>query len=277
MTEYYNRQKVNSRHLVYFSKPENNELYYYKFDTQSWVKVTPLDRLPYDLCSYRIEGKDDTQVIVTCHDSYRLSSVIPENTDHQEMLRQKQWRDELVGPGKEFDFLTSNNQWQKGVVSWIKADIIPGVLHIGNRNHPHISCGKDVNGYHYKESNRFTKSCTHTPIITEKELNEEKIQQDIWKQRAVDKDNMVIQLKKSLKMYVPKNFKTYAYNSSLGRVGFIDTLPYYTSLKKCPFEITKQVIVELIEEDKKEEYLNKTDNTENIGLIALVSKNFKEK
>ena len=251
MTEYYDRQEVNSRHGVYFSEPKIEQLYYYMFDTCSWVKVTPLDRLPYNLCSYRIEEKDDTQVVVTCRDSYRLSNVIPENTDHEEMLRQKKWRDKLVGKGKEFDFLTSNNQWKKGVVCWIKADIIPDVLHIGNRNNPCISFGNDVNGYYYKESNRFAKSCTHTRIITQEELDEEKRQRDLLKQKIIEEDNMVTQLKKSLKMYVIKKYKSAAYGSMCGRVGFIDTLPYYNNLKKCPFEITKQVIVELLEEEKK--------------------------
>ena len=277
MTKYYNRQTINNSHLVYFSKPKNNELYYYNFDTKSWAKVIPLDSLPYGLCSYRIEGKDDTQVIVTCQDSYRLASEIPENTDHEEMLQQKQWRNELVCNGKEFDFLTSKNEWQKGVVCWVKSDIIPGVLNIGNKNFHNIPFCTDINGYYYKESKKIAKSCTHSQIITQKQLIEDKKHKDNIKQQINDEDNLIIELKQNLKMYVPTQFKTHAYNSSCGRTGFIDTISYYNSLKKCPFEITKKVIVEFIEEDKKEEYFNKKNNIENIGLLAFISEKFKNK
>ena len=178
MTEYYNSETVNSRHLVAFSKPTNENKYYYVFEIQQWIKCTPLDNLPYGLCFYKLENRPETELLVTSRDSYRLSDHIPEHTDHEKMLKEKQWRDSIVGKGQEFDFLTSGGTWKKGVVNWTKRDIIPGVIQIGPRSsigaipvNISSSDGSGVDGYYYKESSRLGQSSAHTPFITQEQLD----------------------------------------------------------------------------------------------------------
>ena len=123
----------------------------------------PLDFLPYGLCCFRLVWGTEEKCVITCINSYRLAKEIPEDTDHDFILEEKKWRDEIVQSGAEFDwYLEKNEEWVKGKVCWTKADIIPGVVVIGPRKCPNMNLW----GYYYKESSRFAKSCTYTKIIT---------------------------------------------------------------------------------------------------------------
>ncbi len=58
-------------------------------------------------------------------------------------------------------------------VAWVKADIIPDVLHLKKRRMESELCG-----YYYKESKILAKSQTKTPVITDEQLKEEKEQDE---------------------------------------------------------------------------------------------------
>ena len=105
--ERYNRQKVNS-HLVVISKPkEVSGLKYYDFSTEKWRPVKPFDNLPYGLCSFQFTDeipKDPEKCVVTCHDSYRLSSNPDNEPDNKGMKKEREWREAIVKKGAEMEY-----------------------------------------------------------------------------------------------------------------------------------------------------------------------------
>jgi hypothetical protein len=277
MTEYYDRQTVNDKHLVSFNIPEQKKLYYYEFDKKDWIECYPLDNLPYNLCSFRLELKKEKKCViwktkekcvVTCKDSYRLSETYQEHTDHKFMLAEKKWRDDIVISGAEFDwYLEKTNEWVKGKVCWTKADIIPGVIVIGPRNCPNINGW----GYIYKESKRFAKSCTYTKVFTQEELDEEEKQKQDAVQSINNKEKIVNEWKEKIGMKCPEKYKHLAYRChGSGKFGIVDTLPYYQSLKRYPLEVTKERIAETLPIEDRQKFLEKEYPT--LGLIGLVSK-----
>lgn len=235
MTEYYNAKEVDSRHLVFFPKPDEDiEYYYYVFEEKKWVRCYPIDNLPYDLCSFRLEGKTNEEAVVTCNDSYRLKDYLPneEYFSHEDMLEEKEWRDSIVKDDAEMDFRLSKG-WTKAKVCWTKSDIIPGVVVIGPRKRPNLNSY----GYFYKESLKLAKSCTYTPVITEEELDEEKRRKEEAQLRIDKKKAEANAWKKKIGLQVPEKYKN-ARGFLLGPAAFCDTLPIYQSLEKYPEPVT---------------------------------------
>lgn len=275
MTEYYDREEVNSKHLVLFSKPkEVDGLHYYDFDTQSWIRCYPQDNLPYGLCSYRLEEKTENESVITCHDSYRLSDGFPEYTNHEAMLEEKKWRDEMyeVGKGYEFDWQLEDGEWVKGGICWTKADIIPGVCVIGPRDCPNLNGW----GYHYKESKRYAKASTYTHIITQEELDEEQRQKDEARERYLKRQQRIADWKQKLPRLCPKEYVRCANSGGglCGPIAFYDILPYYLSLKRDPNETTLESILSRMDpEDAVKIRESLKDNPTMIGLLGLVSQN----
>lgn len=269
MTEYYDPYLLKTRHAVYFNNPKSQfpkTLYYYDFDTESWIRCYPHSRLPYNLYCFTLDGFPDDKVVVTCKNSYRLSETIPifENINKEFMKNEKKWRDELVVDGAEFDFNSHSNYWAKGVVCWTKSDIIPGVIVGGQLTHPNINGF----GHIYKEDKKLAKSCTHTSFLTQDEINKqielERIHNEYNKKL---KDNVK---KYTLKvgMKVPKEYRACAYTSGgfCGRMGFIDPLPFYQTLKRHPTEITLDNIKLLVGKEEADNI--NIDNKFELCIIA---------
>ena len=144
---------------------DDNDLYYFDFSDNTWVKCEPIEKLPYNLCKYQIKNSDHT--FITCTDSYRLIDNLDDALSNDEMYKEKEWRDTIVKK-EELD-LYAKGEWHKMVVAWKKADIIPDVLHLQRRRNASNLCG-----YFYKESKSLAKSCSKTPVITEEQLQKEK-------------------------------------------------------------------------------------------------------
>lgn len=274
MTEYYDRKTVNNRHSIRFPQPQDDGYHYYDFDTQTWFRCYPQDRLPYGLCSFRLEGKDESQSVVTCLDSYRLSKNIPKHTDHDEMLAEKEWRDDMYNTGKayEFDWQLNDGTWVKGGIAWTKADIVPGVCMIGPRDHPNVNGW----GYYYKESRRYAKACTHTPVIIQEELDEEKKKQEEAQERIKTRKRKVAEWKKKLRRLSPKEFVHLANQGSgfSGSIGFYDLLPYYLSLKRDPNETTvESILVRMSPEDTEMTRKSLKEIPTLTGLFEFVDQN----
>ena len=97
MQERYNRQEVNCRHAVYFSKPKaNDSLYYFDFKKENWIQCQPRDNLPYGLCSYHLDSEPESDVVVTATDSYRLIEDLDNAPDLDEMIKEREWREQIV-------------------------------------------------------------------------------------------------------------------------------------------------------------------------------------
>lgn len=272
MTEYYDREDVNSIHAVLFKNTLwMSHKYYYDFDTEEWIKCYKLDRLPYGLITLQLDnGKTNNQCVVTCEDSYRLADF-PEEINSEFMLNEKKWRDEIVKAGAEFDWLDENETsdcWVKGKVCWTKADIVPGVVLIGPREHPNLNSF----GYFYKESKRFAKSCSYTRIITEEELLQEEEDRQQRIKKLDEEQKMINELSKKIGLKCCKKYIKYAYQClGFGKMSYIDTIEYYKTLTKNPEEITKMRIAETLSEDERQKFLD-TEYKSTIGLIGLVSK-----
>ena len=73
---------------------DDNDLYYFDFSSDKWVKCKPIGRLPYNLCKYQIENSEQT--FVTCTDSYRLIDNLDKALSKDEMYKEKEWRDNVV-------------------------------------------------------------------------------------------------------------------------------------------------------------------------------------
>lgn len=224
MTDYYNCEEVNGRHLVAFQKPEPIEnLHYYDFDLKKWRPVKPIDRLPYGLCSYYFT--DDTfskdRCVVTSEDSYRLS-IEPHLIEDKYLLEEKEWRDKIVEKGAEFEYSHNDGRISRAKVAWTKADIIPGVLLCGPRKNPNIG----GYGYVFKESRKLNRSGTHFEPITEEELEKEQLEKEEAARRKKEEDNIVKYWKDRLPYLIVKGYTD--------TVKVYDTRPMWDTFKKYP-------------------------------------------
>lgn len=270
MTEYYNRNEVNGRHAVFFTKPNFIEgLTYFDFDTETWRPVEPLDNLPYGLCTYKFLDNDpnvvltcpDQLVIVTCHDSYRLSTDPDHERSISEMWEEKEWRDLIAVSGAELDYKTAGDGGYEAKVCWPKSDIIPGVITGGPRRFPNINGF----GYIYKESRKFSKSGTEFPLLSSEELEKVKEEDRISEQRYKENKERISKLKKSLKYYVvsdPENP-----NRALN-VSFYDTVSHYKTLSKYPHAVTFDLVKEYLKGSDNEPVVN-TYTGHQLCFIAL--------
>jgi len=214
----------NFEHLVSFKKEaNNNNLFYFNFSDNTWTQCKPVGQLPYNLCKYQVENSDDT--FITCTDSYRLTDNLDDVLSNDEMYKEKEWRDNVVKGREEID-LFSKDEWHKMIVAWVKADIIPGVLHLRKRRNESDMCG-----YYYKESKNLAKSCTQTPAITEEQLQKEKEQDERTTKYIQEKNDKIDKIEKSLKLFKIKDECHSFYAPSIKDFFFYDTLPYYQSLK----------------------------------------------
>lgn len=268
--EYYNLVTLLRRSLI--ANVELKEIdklvdkyYYYDFDTKTYLQCSILHTLPYDLYAFHVDNlQDNTECIVTCMDSYRLHKDSAPEVDHDKMVFEKEWRDELVRIGAEVDWKNKKCEWIKCEVGWVKEDIIPGVLAIGKHKIPNVN----FFGYYYKESTKFAKSCTHTDIITDIELSNEKRLDIEFKEKEDIKDKIVNLWKTKLGMKCPMKYVQYANKSgSLGKMGFIDVLPFYQSLKKYPAEINENLIRKNPRVDG--DYVIKTLTNNSISLMTV--------
>lgn len=261
MTEYYNNDEINGRHLVLFSPPEKKDYWYYVFELKKHVKCTPLNYLPYGLCSFKLDMETpENKVVITCNSSYRLKDYEPkEITDTQKMdkrykrmWKEKEWRDSIVKDGAEMDYFDNKKEcWIKAKVCWVKADIIPGVMLIGPRECPGMSIG-----YFFKESTALEKSCTHTEPIPQEKLDEE-VRQKLETKARIKRQKM--QAREWMEKIGMKNVKQY--NSSSTK--FVDTIQCYNSLNKYNTPITLKHLLEITEdEEQREKYIN-VDNYDN--------------
>lgn len=242
-TEKYNAVNINSKHSVAFkNKFSNDQLYYFDFSVKKWIKCYPINTLPYNLCSFRLENSTDEQCVVTSLDSYRLISNLNDAPNNEEMFEESVWREEIVKKDAELDFIKDDGIY-KGKVCWTKSDIIPGVILIGPRSFPNLNSF----GYYYKESKKLAKSCTYTDIISEEELNKEKNTQEYYEMKFKEEKETIQNMKKNLDYYCPKEYLHLANQSSgiCGKVGFYDLLAYYQRLKIYSEPITFELVNKL--------------------------------
>lgn len=244
MTERYDRNIVNSRHAVAFSKPTVKEnLHYFDFDNELWRRVEPLDNLPYNLCSYRFLDEPEEKCVVTCHDSYRLTTDPDSEPDAEEMWEEKSWRDEIVKKEAEFDYIDNDGKGYRAKVCWTKADIIPGVIVGGPRQCPNLNGF----GYVYKESRCFDQSGSFFELLTTEELEKERQEDEVTNKQRKDLQDKIHQIKQTLSFYSRKGYEQYEI-LGIGSLQFYDTLPYYQTLKKFPDPITFELLKDYLKD-----------------------------
>jgi len=168
MTDYYSVEEIeeiNDSHLVFFPKPKEETKFYFDFYLKSFRPVIPINVLPYDLVSCKFtDSRGANDYIVTCSDSYRFrDGENPDGATPEEvskMLQEREWREEIVKDGAEFEFRDSTGKWRYAKVAWTKSDIVPGVVLCGPREHPNVNSY----GYFFKESTRIAKlgTCSGT-------------------------------------------------------------------------------------------------------------------
>lgn len=149
----YDREKINKCHLTLFESspiPVKGQKYY---NGHGWIDVKAMDYLPYGLITYKFD--ESNNCIVTCEDSYRLSNnhenIPPSTYMGNEMI----WRDNIVTPNVDIEFINSDDEIIKAKVISCKSDVIPGVILIGAREHSHSY------DYYYKDSMRIFKTGTY--------------------------------------------------------------------------------------------------------------------
>ena len=229
MTEYYNTKELNSRHLVKFVKPEKTDYEYYDFDEKEWRPVKLVNKLPYNLAYFRFTDKidpDEEKCVVTSMDSYRLNGHDLHEYflyyNHEDMLKEKEWREEIVRKGKEMDFYKDKKSGERVKVCWTKSDIIPGIILIGPRKYPNIN----IFGYFYKESSKLFKSGTLLKPISEEKLKQEKFLKEKNEKKFEILEKEIEIMKKNLPIL----------HTTFGDI--YDTVKYWKTLKKYPFPIT---------------------------------------
>ena len=125
--------------LVNFKNNANkNNLYYFDYCDNQWIECTSIGTLPYNLCKYQVKNSDHT--FITCIDSYRLTNNLNDVSSNDDMYKEKEWRENVVKDQEEVD-LYAKGEWHKMIVAWIKADIIPDVLHLKKRRNESDLCG----------------------------------------------------------------------------------------------------------------------------------------
>lgn len=214
--------------LVYLINSNNNfddknSLYYFDFKIDKWEKCYKIKSYPYNLNEYKFENSNET--FITCYDSYRLTENLEDVLSNKEMYKEKEWRDKVVKDNEELD-LYSDGEWHKMIVAWVKADVIPGVLHLKKRRDNRGICG-----YFYKESKRIAKNQTKTPIISMEQLQEEKEYDEKIMKLVQKRKDKCKEIEKTLKLYKIKEEFHKFYDPRIKDVFFYDTLPYYRSLK----------------------------------------------
>lgn len=201
-------------HLVSFKKDINkNNLYYFDFGDSTWIKCKQIDQLPYSLCKYQVENSDHT--FITCIDSYRLTKNLEDVLSNEEMHKEKEWRDNVVKALEEVD-LYAKDEWHKMIVAWVKADIIPDVLHLRKRRNE-----SDLCGYYYKESKSLAKSQTKTPVITDEQLQKEKEQDERAVKNRQEIHDKIDEIEKSLKLFKIKDEYHRCYTPSIKEFFFM--------------------------------------------------------
>lgn len=258
-TVFYHRDAVRSRHSVALSKPEPSHpnLHYYDLDQRRWRRCVIVDRLPYDLATYRLLDEtssdfswttwdffgskmdsshdDNEKVIVTSSDSYRLSTD-PEN-DTTDFEYESKWRKELFQKGKEVD-VYDNGEWLKVVVDSTKADIVPGMICLSNRRYSVLSLGS-----YFVESKHLAESCAHTEVITPEQLEIEKEEDARGEELYQCKQDSIATFKATTKMFCHKNLTGWREMFG-GHFRFYDIRDLYASLlSPAPIEITKEMIL----------------------------------
>lgn len=257
MVTFYNANKVNSRHLVLFDPPPRDEKFYFDLDQNKWRKCVVQDRLPYGLLTYKVfDHNDDTEVIVTCPDSYLMSDT--ENTSKN--LFDQKWRKDILTPDSEFDFLYKD-EWVQACAADIKSDIVPGVIRVSHRRGWML-------GYVYYESSRIAPLFTHTEIITPEQLKHERLQHEKFVDDQKKINDEIEEWKEKLPVYSYKGWIGANYFGCC--LELIDIRPYYSSLKKDPIPITMDRIREYQQRIGKPEP-EAGSNSFIIGLMGLVS------
>jgi hypothetical protein len=271
MTEYYNNDEINGRHLVLFSPPKKQDKWYYVFEEKRYVKCTPLNNLPYDLCSFQLDIQTpDNKVVITSNDSYKLKNYWKEYTNpndiekkYRKMCQEKEWRDSIVKEGAEMDFLVEGKGWTKAKVCWPKADIISGVILVGPRACPNMGSF----GYFYKESRKFAKSCRYTRVIPLEELDREEREKQETRKRIKQQKLAAEEWKEKI------GIKNVQENYSATK--FVDTIQHYKTLNKYDTPITLQHLLEITNDEKQAQNFREIDTKgepngiERMGFVAF--------
>lgn len=283
-TPRYNQNDLSSRHAVAFSKPNQSNKWFYDFETSQWIRCVPVERLPYNLCSYRLDGED--KCIVTSEDSYRLIDDLANAPEVQWLEEERAWRDELVCTEfAELDFIKTSvclfkpslnsNPAQaeaiKAQVSRKKSDIVPNVLVISPRKQFH-----QLFGYYYYESTQLAKSSTLTPVLTQEDLDKEKDIEakaiEMLRKHKEELENLKTKLINSNSYKCYKKYQKFANQgiSVSGKCGFFDITEYYQSLKFYPQSITQELINEYCKDNNE-----KTPQVDCLALFGCVLFNSK--
>lgn len=239
MTERYNRKEVTGQHLVLMRKPaEIPNLHCYDFEKRYWRPVRILDNLPYGLATYVFtdEEEDETRCVVTCHDSYRLSTdkywladdltAVP-NEEFKELEDERRWRDELCEKGARFDYNNHKNTVCEAEVKRIKSDIIPGVLHIADVD----SRGKHL-GYIYKESEKLYKHGTLVQPTPQEELDRRARAHEEFLRKRRERRVKSLELQKKLDLITWSRYKAAdpVGRDSFGSPKVFDTRPIFAAI-----------------------------------------------
>ncbi len=211
----FSAKKILSCCGAIFPDPPQKTQYYYDLKNKRWLEVTPIKRLPYDLCLYRVKDEpDEDQVLVTCPDSYLLfddTKIVPEEETWRNELREKSEVDVRYG-----------GDWFKGSVIWTKEDIIPGVLNINHRRENRWI------GYFYLESRLLAPYLTHTPKLTEADLEKERKFDLLYTEQQKIIDSRIAEWNSKLSRW--QHQKYYATQKNLFH--FIDTRFVFKSFNK---------------------------------------------
>jgi hypothetical protein len=260
-TKKYSIKYLNSRHSVWYSnKFDDTPLYYFDFECDKWVNCKPVNRLPYDLCCYKLDGFDDDTCVVTSEDSYRLTTNLDFVKSIEEMHEEYLWRENILHVGAELEYMyKKTGNVTRAKVSRMKKDIIDGIVVVGPRRYFDTM----LLGYIYKESNSLVKINTYTNAPTEEEINAE-LNQDNNAKTRYDNIGKVVQDWQFILPYIcPKQYLHIANECSgiCGKVGCYDLSEFYKTLNIYPHQITKDVIFELYENEYpiKSSYDDKTD------------------
>lgn len=267
-TTIHNLKTLNDSNCVCFNNVFSKiDQYYFDLDTKKWIQCEPINKLPYNLCTYKLKNmllKND-YCIVTCQDSYRLVTDLKLAPTIEEMISEYEWREQIVNKNAELDFIDNKNVAHKAEVCWTVSDVIHGVILIGPRKYPHIKSF----GYYYKESKQLAKSCTYTEILTENQLKQEEIFQKDFELKVADRKIKLKQIKLDSPYVCPSNYIKFANTSSgmCGKIGCFDLRKYYKSLKFYEIPIT----IELLENNHEFFDKNKITSQEQLILCGLIS------
>lgn len=269
--------QINNKHCVYNNNSNKGETkYYFDFVSKKWLKCHAVTRLPYNLCIYKIDDKEN--FVITCEDSYRLVDIVDnanlENVDgvpdYEQMLKEYEWR-EKIKENYRLQYVDKNGEHHNVVdvvVSWLKSDIIPNVACISSTKTAKViesDCGSgfvSVIGYFYKESNSLmkneeTKNNKSDEMKEHLRLNDEFVK------------NKIFELNNELPFICPYFYSDHANKDYgfQGKFGCFDLRNYYKSLKFY----TKPITLELIKNMRPSFDPLKVTNEYDLGMCGLVS------